>query len=35
MKSTICGFLNSKGGTILIGINDSNALVCGLKLNHK
>lgn len=30
IKATVCAFLNSHGGTILIGINDYDSLVCGV-----
>lgn len=35
LKKTICAFLNTEGGVILIGINDQNTKVKGVTLSHK
>ena len=37
LKKTICSFLNSLGGTILIGIDEDgdNSIVRGVLLTHK
>lgn len=32
LKKTICGFLNSKGGSILIGVEDNTCTVKGIYL---
>jgi predicted HTH transcriptional regulator len=34
IKETICGFLNSKGGCLMIGIDDSSSEVRGIRLTH-
>jgi len=35
LLKTIVGFMNSKGGTIFMGVNDSNGSVQGVRLGRK
>jgi predicted HTH transcriptional regulator len=35
LKRAICAFLNTKGGTIMLGIHDDDLKVVGMDLNTK